>query len=85
MKTPVKLTRRQFLGLSAGTAALLAGDALLIEPSLIKTRYVKLGQGEATHRLVQFSDVHHKGGSRVFAGGGKANQRPLAGLCVFHR
>ncbi len=61
MKTPVKLTRRQFLGLSAGAATLLVGDSVLIEPSSIKTRYVKLGQGETTHRLVQFSDVHHKG------------------------
>ncbi len=66
MKTPVKLTRRQFLGLSAGTAALIAGDAFLIEPTLIKTRYVKIGVGESTHRIVHFSDLHYKG-DRAYA------------------
>ncbi|HVU38369.1 MAG TPA: metallophosphoesterase [Opitutales bacterium] len=62
MKTTVsKLTRRQFLGFSAGAAALLTGDAVLIEPSSIKTRFVKLADGDSTHRIVHFSDVHHKG------------------------
>lgn len=62
MKTPSpKLTRRQFIGLSAGAAGLLTGDAVFIEPSLIKTRYIKLANGDTTHRIVQFSDVHHKG------------------------
>jgi len=62
MKTPAKLSRRQFIGVAAGTASVLATDAFCIEPSLIKTRFVSLTQGApATHRLVQFSDTHHKG------------------------
>ena len=60
MKTS-KLTRRQFLGLSAGTASLLTADALWIEPSAIKTRFVQITHDRPTHRLVQFSDTHHKG------------------------
>jgi len=60
MKT-TKLTRRQFLGLSAGTASLLTADALWIEPSAIKTRFVQIAHDRPTHRLVQFSDTHHKG------------------------
>ncbi len=62
MKTPANLSRRQFIGLAAGSATVLATDAFCIEPSLIKTRFVSLAQGEpTTHRLVQFSDTHHKG------------------------
>jgi len=50
------------MGLAAGSASLLAVDAFCIEPSLIKTRFVALSKNEpATHRLVQFSDTHHKG------------------------
>ncbi len=60
MKT-TKLTRRQFLGLSAGTASLLTADAIWIEPSAIKTRFVQITHDRPTHRLVQFSDTHHKG------------------------
>jgi hypothetical protein len=56
-----KLTRRQFLGLTAGSASLLAADAFWIEPSAIKTRFVQLPHDEPTQRIVQFSDVHHKG------------------------
>ena len=56
------LSRRQFIGLAAGTASVLATDAFVIEPSLIKTRFVSLPKNEpTTHRLVQFSDTHHKG------------------------
>jgi len=62
MKTSAKLSRRQFIGLAAGSASLVAVDAFCIEPSLIKTRFVALSKNEpATHRLVQFSDTHHKG------------------------
>ncbi len=59
--TATKLTRRQFIGMSTGAAGLLAGDAVFIEPSLIKTRFVKVAKGDTTHRIVHFSDVHHKG------------------------
>ncbi len=60
MKT-TKLTRRQFLGMTAGSASLLAADALWIEPSAIKTRFVQLPHGEPAQRIAQISDIHHKG------------------------
>jgi len=61
MKPTTKLSRRQFMGLAAGTTALVAVDSLLVEPSLVKTRFVHLNRENTTHRVVQFTDVHHKG------------------------
>ncbi len=60
MKT-TKLTRRQFLGFSAGAASLLSADAIWIEPTAIKTRFVQINHDRPTHRLIQFTDTHHKG------------------------
>jgi len=60
MKLP-KLTRRRFLRLAAGSGALLAADAFFIEPTALATRVVRLGPGAPTHRIVLFSDTHHKG------------------------
>lgn len=60
---PLKtFSRRQFI-----LAALLAtpfavwGDAKLIEPTGVVVRRRRIGPGPATHRLVHFSDIHHKG------------------------
>jgi predicted MPP superfamily phosphohydrolase len=55
------ISRRKFL-----TASLLAGggvcaDATCIEPTALAVRHVRIGQRPPTHRLVHFSDVHHKG------------------------
>jgi len=36
-------------------------DAVWLEPTFLKTRHVRIGTGEPSHRLVHFSDVHHKG------------------------
>ena len=56
------ISRRRFI-----VAALLAtpfavwGDARLIEPTELVVRRHRFGPGPATHRLVHFSDLHHKG------------------------
>ena len=60
-----KLSRRRFL--AAFGAALVcaplasAADAKWIEPTWLKIRRVRIGSGKPAHRLVHFSDLHHKG------------------------
>ncbi|MEI8288722.1 MAG: metallophosphoesterase [Verrucomicrobiota bacterium] len=57
-----RVSRRQFI-----TAALLAtpvalmADARLIEPSWLKVRKLRIGNDLPAHRLVHFTDLHHKG------------------------
>jgi uncharacterized protein len=62
---PRKFSRRRFLLGTVGTvlaAPLLAvADAVWVEPTWIKVRRVRLGTNKPTHRLVHFTDVHHKG------------------------
>ncbi|HEY5913555.1 MAG TPA: metallophosphoesterase [Verrucomicrobiae bacterium] len=57
-----KTSRRRFLLGAILAAPLLAvGDAKWLEPTWIKTRRVRLRDGKVGHRLVHFTDVHHKG------------------------
>jgi hypothetical protein len=61
MKLP-PMTRRQFFGrafLAISGAA--AADALAVEPTWLQVRHLRVGKGPVAHRLVHFSDVHHKG------------------------
>jgi len=60
-----KISRRKFIAslLLAAPGAVLA-DARLVEPDWLKVRHLKLGNAP-THRLVHFSDLHHKG-DRVY-------------------
>ena len=57
-----RISRRKFI-----TAALLAtpgaliADAKLIEPTWLKVRKLRIGNNLPTHRLVHFTDLHHKG------------------------
>ncbi|HVU38682.1 MAG TPA: metallophosphoesterase [Opitutales bacterium] len=60
MKLP-GLTRRRFLGLAASSGLALAAEGLFLEPTWVRTRVVKLARGAPTHRLVHFTDIHHKG------------------------
>lgn len=62
MKAP-RLSRRQFIAAAALLAApaALGADARLVEPTWLKVRRVKVGKSPTTHRLVHFSDLHHKG------------------------
>jgi predicted MPP superfamily phosphohydrolase len=57
-----KISRRRLLLaaiLSAPVAAV--ADAKWLEPDWIKVRRVRLGGRKPSHRIVHFSDVHHKG------------------------
>ena len=57
-----KLTRRRFLRHTIWATPLLAlADAFAVEPEWVKIRSVRPSLSKSTHRLVQFTDVHHKG------------------------
>ena len=62
-----KLNRRKFLigSLLAAPVAVWA-DADLLEPQWIRTHTVRIGDGKPTHRVVQISDIHHKGDKALF-------------------
>jgi uncharacterized protein len=57
-----KINRRKFIltALLAPPFA-LAGDAKFVEPTWLKVRRVKIGEGKTGCRFAHFSDVHHKG------------------------
>ena len=61
MKLP-RLSRRQFLAavLLATPGAVLA-DAKYLEPTWLKVRRLRIGNGPPTYRFVHFTDLHHKG------------------------
>jgi predicted MPP superfamily phosphohydrolase len=66
-----KISRRRFLGSIAATPALAASilaapalvcaDAKWIEPHWVKIRSINLAGDSPTHRIVHFTDIHHKG------------------------
>jgi uncharacterized protein len=57
-----KVSRRRFLIAALLSAPLLAvADARWVEPKWLKTRRLRLGSGKPSHRLVHFTDLHHKG------------------------
>ena len=59
---PGRFSRRRFLLAALLSAPVLAvADAKLLEPKWVKTRQVRLGSRKPTHRIVHFTDVHHKG------------------------
>lgn len=61
MKVPC-ISRRKFIAAALlATPGALAADAKWLEPDWLKVRRVRLGDGKPTHRLVHFSDLHHKG------------------------
>ena len=60
-----KLSRRRFLA-ALGAAVVCspfaaATDAKWIEPTRLKIRRLRVGNGKPTHRFVHFTDLHHKG------------------------
>ena len=64
MKT-FRWNRRRFLFAALGLAPVAAfADAKWLEPTWLKVRRLKLGRGKPAHRLVHFSDLHHKGDRR---------------------
>ena len=61
LKLP-RLSRRRFLAAALLCSPLPAvADAKWLEPSWVKTRRIRLSRNTPTHRLVHFTDVHHKG------------------------
>ena len=59
---PGRFSRRRFLAAALLLAPPLAvADSKWLEPTWLKTRRVRLGQAKPTHRLVHFTDLHHKG------------------------
>lgn len=65
IKLPFKLTRRRWLlGLGLGLPVVVAGDAVALEPSWLRVCHVRLAKDQPTHRIVHFTDVHHKGDRR---------------------
>ncbi len=58
-------SRRRFLA-TFGAASICApfacaADARYLEPTWLKVRRVRIGSSKPAHRLVNFSDLHHKG------------------------
>jgi len=61
MKIP-RISRRKFIAsiiLAAPCAAI--ADARWAEPNWLKVRRLRIGSGAPSHRLVHFTDIHHKG------------------------
>lgn len=57
-----QFSRRRFLIAALLSApVLVAADARGLEPKWVKTRQVRPGNRKPTHRVVHFTDVHHKG------------------------
>ena len=57
-----KINRRRFLlGAAAAAPALVCADANWVEPQWVKIRSLNLATGIPTHRIVHFTDIHHKG------------------------
>jgi hypothetical protein len=57
-----KISRRKFiLGLSLAMPCAVLGDARFVEPTWIIIRRLRIGDAPAPHRLVHFTDLHHKG------------------------
>ena len=57
-----KIGRRKFIltGLLLTPFAIVA-DAKWLEPTWVKVRQLRIGDGKTTHRFVHFTDLHHKG------------------------
>ena len=60
-----KLSRRKFLAalgaVLVGTPLAGVADAKWMEPTWLKVRRLRVGNGKPTHRFVHFTDLHHKG------------------------
>ena len=68
MKLPFKLTRRKFLGAALlGVPVSAAADACWLEPEWLQVRTVRIGKEKPSHRLVHFTDLHHKGDRALLA------------------
>jgi predicted MPP superfamily phosphohydrolase len=58
------MNRRRFLAsLFVATPAAVLADGWLLEPTHVRIKTVRIGSVAPAHRLVHFTDVHHKGDS----------------------
>jgi uncharacterized protein len=59
------INRRKFLAALGvalfGTPLCITAEAKWLEPTWLSIRRLKIGDGAPSHRLVHFSDLHHKG------------------------
>lgn len=58
-----RISRRLFFFLLAaiGTPGALWADMACVEPKWIKVRHLRIARDAPTHRIVHFTDIHHKG------------------------
>lgn len=57
-----KINRRRFVIASVVAAPwLLCADAIWAEPEWVKLRHIQLEKEHPLHRIVHFTDIHHKG------------------------
>ncbi len=64
MITSRKLSRRRillFAGAVTGLGAAVLAHANLVEPKKLKVRHLQMTSGTPRHRVVHFTDTHHKG------------------------
>jgi len=64
-----EISRRRFLarfGAAMAGMTLATADATLIEPTRLKVRHVRIGEGPPSNRFVHFTDLHYKG-DRAYA------------------
>lgn len=61
MKLP-RISRRKFLAaVLLATPGAVFADAKYLEPTWLKVRHRRIGNGPPAHRFVHFTDLHHKG------------------------
>jgi hypothetical protein len=56
-----RLSRRRFLTAALLAASALGVDAKWVEPTWLKTRFLRLGSGQRACRFIHLTDIHHKG------------------------
>jgi len=62
MTVPKKFSRRQFMAAALlAVPALAVAEGRCVEPTWLRVRRLRLGDGAAGVRLVHFTDLHHKG------------------------
>ena len=60
--TVPRISRRQFIAATLlASPGVVFADAKYIEPTWLKVRHLRIGNGASAHRFVHFTDLHHKG------------------------
>jgi predicted MPP superfamily phosphohydrolase len=67
--TAIRFSRRRLLAAALlGVPSAAIADGLWWEPGWVKTRRRRLTTGKPSHRLVHFTDLHHKGDRKYLEG-----------------